>query len=170
VKKVILVSLVVFVAVLIFGELSLGINSLVLPSYTINPDASPSIVVIESVDARVAFGLFRGGLTTPFMAFGYSVEDGFNSFMIPPGALWYTYVGGKLPFGKLYAIADVGVLFSVFEGIVPNLALLRIGAGMKLGKHAFSEVSGIILLQNEPDTFGQALSGKMFDVEIGYIF
>ena len=71
-KKVLLSTLVIVVAVLAFGKFSLGANSLIAASYAINPGATPFVGVVESIDARVTLGMFHGGLMTPFMIFAFS--------------------------------------------------------------------------------------------------
>ncbi|AKI97182.1 hypothetical protein [Kosmotoga pacifica] len=163
-KKVLLSILIIFVAVIAFGKFSLGANSLIAASYVIDPGATPFVGIVESIDVRVSLGMFHGGLTTPFMVFAFSADTGSQISAFPPGLVWYAYAGGHLPFGRMYAIADLGVLIS-FGGLAPNFVIFRIGGGMKLGMNGFVEFSTLAALQDIQNTIG-----KLFTVEFGYIF
>ncbi|OAA31104.1 hypothetical protein AT15_09005 [Kosmotoga arenicorallina S304] len=163
-RKVLLSTLIIIVAVLAFGKLSLGANSLVVASYVIDPSATPFVGIAESIDARVTLGMFHGGLMTPFMLFAFSADAGSNLVAFPPGLIWYAYAGGHLPFGRMYALADLGVLIS-FGGVAPNFVVLRVGGGMKLGMHGFVEFTTLAALQDIGNTIG-----RLFTLEFGYTF
>ena len=163
-KKVLLSTLVIVVAVLAFGKFSLGANSLIAASYVIDPGATPFVGVVESIDARVTLGMFHGGLMTPFMIFAFSSDMGSNMTAFPPGLVWYAYAGGHLPFGRMYAIGDLGVLVSL-GGVLPNFVILRVGGGMKLGMHGFVEFTTLAALQDIGNTIG-----RLFTLEFGYTF
>ncbi|MBO8165872.1 MAG: hypothetical protein DRP32_01295 [Thermotogae bacterium] len=169
-RRILLGIMIVAFGITAFGAFSVGLNGLgVLITYSelpspgviIVPDFSNTLIILGSLDFRASFSWLHAGLMMPFAQYARNLETGEHAFSPLPFQMIYLYAGLHHSFNKLYVLADVGM---TVVGPYTGLPLLRVGGGLKLGKHFFLE-AGFMKWLVPVD-----ISYKNFDVEFGYEF
>ncbi|MDI3523570.1 MAG: hypothetical protein PWQ27_565 [Kosmotoga sp.] len=164
VRTIIFVFSIIMISSIALAGISVGLDTLIVSSYFIEPDATPvSTVLVIGLDFQMDFArFFKVGLTTPI--FGAFISDESDITPIPPGFLWYTYAGVKLPFRRFYAMADIGTVLAI-GGFVPESKFLRVGGGFYFGPRKFVELATVAKLEELQESLG-----KIFTFKIGYQF
>ncbi|TYB92395.1 MAG: hypothetical protein FXF54_07465 [Kosmotoga sp.] len=164
-KKYLILALVLIFGVALFGEFSVGLNSLFFTNYSLGVPGTPTAGGVIGIDPRISFGPVYAGLSTPFMFFGASLGEGTGIIPFPPGLIWHAYIGGKFDIGNFYVMGDIGAVLVILLGNVPGMAPIRIGGGWYFSEHGFLELNTLAFLQ---DFFGSV--GRFYYLELGYEF
>ncbi|MFW6120824.1 MAG: hypothetical protein ACOC80_07960 [Petrotogales bacterium] len=164
-KTYFILALVLIFGVALFGEFSVGLNSLFLSNYSLGEYGTPTIAGLIGVDPRISFGPVYAGISAPFMIFAAGWGEGSSFIPFPPGVVTHIYIGGKFDIGNFYVMGDVGGVLVMFVGGVENLIPIRLGGGWYFSEHGFLELSTIAVAQNILGSIG-----RIYTLEVGYEF